>query len=428
MLYSTSLLAVVGAGEQPSLSPRRVSVVTTSERSIIADLYFPEAVTAVRLSRARLLVLTASSASVYALATLQVLETVDTVANLKGVCALSQCALRPLLALPGSAAEGVILVRSAGGRHTLCELRAHRTPLAALAFSPDGALLASCSERGTVVRVHALPSATQTHALRRGLAPAAIHSLAFGPPPAHGPPLLLASSDGGTVHVFRLDPPRCGAPAVTQQQASPVSNAQRAAAAAGAVVSAAGAAGAALLGSLVPHLPRRLRAPVADSLQALRAVLTVKVVPQAPTHAQTHNLPSAPPPAASTRSVVALAAPMTENDEGGDATRAQSTPDGSPLRLLVATYDGVLAEHALTRLRAADGEPAASLVRQSSLLAELTPAAGPEQHDQQPHDDAAVAARWLQPEERSDSPRTVGGAGVDLTQSVSMSLHRSVLG
>ena len=56
MLYSTSLLAVVGAGEQPALSPRRVSILNTAERSVIADLYFRSAVLAVRLSRARLVV------------------------------------------------------------------------------------------------------------------------------------------------------------------------------------------------------------------------------------------------------------------------------------------------------------------------------------------------------------------------------------
>jgi autophagy-related protein 18 len=36
MLYSTSLLAVVGAGAQPALSPRRLSVLNTAEQARLA--------------------------------------------------------------------------------------------------------------------------------------------------------------------------------------------------------------------------------------------------------------------------------------------------------------------------------------------------------------------------------------------------------
>ena len=93
MLYSTSLLAVVGAGATPALSRRRLSVLNSAERSVIADMYFRTAVLAVRLSRARLVVVQAHTAAVYALATLQALETVETVPNPKARCACAQ--MRP---------------------------------------------------------------------------------------------------------------------------------------------------------------------------------------------------------------------------------------------------------------------------------------------------------------------------------------------
>lgn len=41
------------------------------------------------------------------------------------------------------------------------QIQAHKAPLAALAISSDGSLLASASERGTVIRVHTLPNATK---------------------------------------------------------------------------------------------------------------------------------------------------------------------------------------------------------------------------------------------------------------------------
>lgn len=73
-----------------------------------------------------------------------------------------------------------------------------------MAWSGDGGLLATASAKGTVIRVHRLPSAARAHSFRRGTLSAAINSMAFSPP---GAPLqlLAAASSHGTVHVFRLE-------------------------------------------------------------------------------------------------------------------------------------------------------------------------------------------------------------------------------
>jgi len=48
--------------------------------------------------------------------------------------------------------------------------------------------------------------ASKPQAFRRGTMPAAIYSLAFSPPSAQ-PPLLLASTAHGSLHLFRLSEP-----------------------------------------------------------------------------------------------------------------------------------------------------------------------------------------------------------------------------
>lgn len=93
---------------------------------------------------------------------------------------------------------------------------ASQSPVAALALW-HGGLLATASERGTLVRVwrivnspphaaHAAPrTAIQVHLvreLRRGQDPADTHGLAFAPDAAW----LASVSDKGTVHFFRCDP------------------------------------------------------------------------------------------------------------------------------------------------------------------------------------------------------------------------------
>ncbi|KAK3265343.1 hypothetical protein CYMTET_25963 [Cymbomonas tetramitiformis] len=218
MLFSSSLLAMVGAGEQPALSPRRLRLVNTINHTCIANLSFPSSVLAARLSRKRLVVVLERKTMIYDLSTLELLETIDTAPNPRGVSALSQNdGNKCFYAYPGSATAGSIrpprpcftppIVYDCHGLQVMCELRAHTTPLVALAFSPDGSMLASASEKGTIIRVHHIYQAAKLFTFRRGSYPATIQSMCFSPP-SLSVPLLCVSSTTGTVHVFRLrDPP-----------------------------------------------------------------------------------------------------------------------------------------------------------------------------------------------------------------------------
>ena len=46
----------------------------------------------------------------------------------------------------------------------VCEINAHQSPLAAMAWSADGTLLASASNKGTVIRVYNMPGANKVGA------------------------------------------------------------------------------------------------------------------------------------------------------------------------------------------------------------------------------------------------------------------------
>jgi WD40 repeat protein len=88
---------------------------------------------------------------------------------------------------------------------------------AVMAWNHDGSLLASASQKGTVIRVFRLPEVSKAHTFRRGTTTSTIHSLAFSPPNVK-PVLLCAASAHGTVHLFALEesvgwvsPPSCAA-------------------------------------------------------------------------------------------------------------------------------------------------------------------------------------------------------------------------
>ncbi|GMI97570.1 ARABIDOPSIS THALIANA HOMOLOG OF YEAST AUTOPHAGY 18 (ATG18) B [Hibiscus trionum] len=203
MLYSSSLLAIVGAGEQPSLSPRRLCLFNTTTGAPLREMTFLTSILAVRLNRKRLVVVLQEKTYIYDSNSLSMLDTIDTVPNLKGLCAFSPSLDGCFLALPASTTKGAVLVYNVMELQLHCEIDAHRSPLAAIALSTNGKYIATASEQGTIIRVHLVSEATKSYSFRRGTYPSTIFSLSFAPS-LQLPDILAATSSSGSVHIFSL--------------------------------------------------------------------------------------------------------------------------------------------------------------------------------------------------------------------------------
>lgn len=79
-------------------------------------------------------------------------------------------------------------------------IQAHKTPIALLSINSSGSMLATCSTKGTVIRVFGLPNAEKLYQFRRGMQGARIHSITFNTVST----LLAVSSATDTVHIFKL--------------------------------------------------------------------------------------------------------------------------------------------------------------------------------------------------------------------------------
>lgn len=77
---------------------------------------------------------------------------------------------------------------------------AHGTALRAMELSPDGEILATASEVGTLVRVFSTANCARIGELRRGVDQAIIYSIAISP----NNTLLAVTSDKSTLHIFDL--------------------------------------------------------------------------------------------------------------------------------------------------------------------------------------------------------------------------------
>lgn len=80
-------------------------------------------------------------------------------------------------------------------------IQAHKSPISALALNSTGSLLATSSDKGTIIRVFSIPNANKKFQFRRGVHSTKIYSLSFNAVST----LLSTSSQTGTVHIFKLD-------------------------------------------------------------------------------------------------------------------------------------------------------------------------------------------------------------------------------
>jgi len=122
---------------------------------------------------------------------LSVFETAD---NPTGLCCLGS----KVVAFPGRTPGQVQMVETATGNVSI--IPAHATPLRAMDLSPDGEILATASETGTLIRVFSTGNCAKIGELRRGVDHAFVYSIAISP----NSTLLAVTSDKSTLHIFDL--------------------------------------------------------------------------------------------------------------------------------------------------------------------------------------------------------------------------------
>ncbi|CAN0278701.1 unnamed protein product, partial [Ectocarpus sp. 12 AP-2014] len=224
MLFSSSLVALVGSGDRPAFSPRRLCLWNTKKDHSICEVNFLTAVLAVKLNRKRVAVCLKTALHVFDISDMKCLRTLETAPNPDGVMALSPNEENCHLAFPDGAkagssggggevgfmggsswgggcrgcVAGQVILYNALDLKVLNKVVACRSRVVAVSFSRDGKLLATASEQGTVIRVFTVPAAVKLYTLRRGTTSCDIYSMSFNAAATR----LAVSSSTRTIHIF----------------------------------------------------------------------------------------------------------------------------------------------------------------------------------------------------------------------------------
>ncbi|OLY81614.1 WD repeat domain phosphoinositide-interacting protein 3 [Smittium mucronatum] len=231
MLYRSNLLALVGGGKNPAFPQNKVMLWDDSTQKVTSELEFRANVCKVLLRKDLIIVCLRSKIIVCTFESKPVkLHAFETYDNSRGIASLSTSSKNAVLVFPGRQKGQVQVVElnttsnpvhispssspSSDSNDSYPEtvklamkpvniniIVAHTSPLSALAVSPDGSIVASSSEKGTLIRVFsATGGGVLLYELRRGVDRANIYSLAFSSDASR----LCVSSDKGTVHIFNL--------------------------------------------------------------------------------------------------------------------------------------------------------------------------------------------------------------------------------
>ncbi|EDR01283.1 uncharacterized protein LACBIDRAFT_254718 [Laccaria bicolor S238N-H82] len=223
MLFCTSLIALVGAADQPQSSPRKLQIVNTKRQSMICELLFPSSILAVKLNRKTLVIVLETEIYIYDISNMRLLHVIETTPNPEAICALSPSADSSYLAYPSPVPSpttplatatsvpppastspqnqsGDVLLFSTRSLTVANVIQAHKAPISFLSINSTGSILATSSEKGTVIRVWSIPGAEKLYQFRRGTREARIYSINFNVVST----LLAVSSAHDTVHIFKL--------------------------------------------------------------------------------------------------------------------------------------------------------------------------------------------------------------------------------
>ncbi|KAF4124391.1 WD domain, G-beta repeat [Geosmithia morbida] len=199
MMGTSNYLALVGGGKSPKFATNKAVIWDDLKGKVALEITTLTAVRGIQLSRERIVVVLQNSVRVYSFGKppdlLHVYETAD---NHHGLCRLSD----RQVVFPGRTAGHVQIVELSTGSVSI--IPAHSSALRAMQLSPDGELLATASETGTLVRIYSTGNCAKVAELRRGIDPASIFSLAFSPSST----MLACTSDKATLHIFDVPHPR----------------------------------------------------------------------------------------------------------------------------------------------------------------------------------------------------------------------------
>ena len=203
ILNNTNIFALVGTESNIKFGSNKVILWDELNQKVVNQIIVSENVKNIKIKRTKLFIIQENNIKVFTLGNYEKIDSLKTFTNKNGIFGISLEPKLNIISYP-SPDIGKIIIKDYDNKKDdnfiIDEINAHKNEIIALVMNYDGSLIASASERGTIIKIFRTKDKCLIQELRRGTDPAEIYSLTFDIKSRY----IACSSNKGTVHIFNI--------------------------------------------------------------------------------------------------------------------------------------------------------------------------------------------------------------------------------
>ena len=202
MLKRTNILALAGGGRIPCFPPNQLIIWDDHQGKIISKLRFNDNVLNIRLRNDKIISVLQKKIYIFNMNTLETISCLETFNNPSGIIGISSGDNNKLIIAFPYESQGHVFVGNciSDKIENLSNISAHDSKIACISLNKDGTLLATASDKGTLIRIFTTFAGIKFSEFRRGTKNVEMNSISFDP----NNKFIGCTSNVGTIHIFSI--------------------------------------------------------------------------------------------------------------------------------------------------------------------------------------------------------------------------------
>lgn len=199
MIKMTNILVLVGGGKNPRFPLNQIIIWDDSNNKILRVIRLNSIVLNIKAKMDRIIGVCEKKIFIFNIHTLRILDMYNTFENSNGIVGFSTGDFASVLAFPFES-KGKVKVVNSNSTSQLPVIQAHESKIACLSVSQNGSLIATASDKGTLIRVYNVIGGQLLTEVRRGSTSAEIKCIVFDELNRY----VGCASGMGTIHLFSI--------------------------------------------------------------------------------------------------------------------------------------------------------------------------------------------------------------------------------
>ena len=201
MLKKTNILALTGGGQIPCFPLNQLVIWDDHQGKIISMLRFNNNIINIRLRNDKIIVVLQKKIYIFNVNTLETISSLETFNNPLGPISLSNGDNNKLITAFPYESQGKVYIGNCFSEkmEKISIVSAHDSKLACISLNKDGTLLATSSDKGTLIRIYT-SFGIKFAEFRRGTKSVEMNCISFD----QNNKFIGCTSNGGTIHIFSI--------------------------------------------------------------------------------------------------------------------------------------------------------------------------------------------------------------------------------